>query len=430
MSELSTKNHTRNTRSKANPANPLTVQTPTPIRSMKKTTNKVNKNNDQQASSSTPAATTTVPAITTKRKSSSSPTTIDINPSAKKQIIEMATNQNIMEQLQQLFTEHADKMASDLKSQFIAHTESVKTDIKSHLDAHTSAVHNEIKIQLDSHASSVQSQIKSLGDQLKSELSSQINDVNNKIDSLQHNVSGQLISLQTNVDGCIDRINTSEDDVRRIAKLNELKIKGIPYTPDENLQTIFQSISRIVGFDMNGPNRCPELYRTQMKSSAVSEPIPLPKIIVKFVAKHIRDEFYSLYLTRVREKPLKTDEIQLSQGGRIIISENLTTANQQIFTQAMKMKYDKKLAKVYTKDGLIYVKRSKESKPMTIRLLRDLNLVSWEANTSSGPTSAPLITPSTSSENMSTAKAIEINNSSTVKTGSAVINNVIPMQTN
>lgn len=224
--------------------------------------------------------------------------------------------------------------------------------------------------------------------------------MNKKIDNLQQNVNVQLISLQNNVDSCTDRMNTSESNTQRIAKLNELKIKGIPYKPDEDLRAIFQSISHIVGYDINGPNRIPELFRIQPRNPAVSHSIPLPTVIVKFVVKHIRDDFYSLYLKRVKTNPLKTDEIQLSQGGRIIISENLTAANQQLFIQAMKFKYENKLAKVYTKDGLVQVKKANDSKPITIRLLRDLDLISSGAITSNGPaTIPPAITPSLGAAN-------------------------------
>lgn len=210
-----------------------------------------------------------------------------------------------------------------------------------------------------------------LGDQLKSDLNGQIDDVNKKIDTLQSNVKNHLTTIQKNVDGCMDRVNLSEDDIRRNMKSNELKIKGIPYAPDENLQTLFERISQFIGYDVNGPNQMPQLNRIRKKSDAVNVTIPLPFVIVKFVAKHIRDKFYSLYLSKVSKNKLKTEDIQLAQGGHVIISENLTSINQQLFKQAMKLKIDTKLVKVYTRDGLVQVKKTIDSKPKTIRSSRE-----------------------------------------------------------
>lgn len=291
MSSSSLKNQKRNLRSNSNQTNT-------------KLTKKSERND---------AHLLTTPSF--KRKSSSSPTSPDNIQAAKKSTSDMSSNQISMEQFAKLLADHTSKIASDMQSQLVAHAEAVKTEIKMQLVDHTTTMQNEIKIQLDSHTASVQNEIKSLGEQLKSDLTGQINDVNKKIDTLQANVNGQLVTLQTIVDNCINRINISEDDVRRTAKLNELKIKGIPYATDENLSTLFKSISELVGYDLTGPNCIPELNRMQTKNKAVNELIPLPTIIVKFVAKHIRDNFYSLYLSKVSKKPLKTEDINLAQGG-------------------------------------------------------------------------------------------------------------------
>lgn len=371
MSKVPSKSQQRNKKTNTNPPSTQIVQTPSLKKNSRKNTKKV-ISNDDRLTSSTPAA-ATVTTITAKRKPNFSPTSPDTIHSAKKSTSGMANSQITMDQIGQLFAQHTSKIASDMQAQMIAHTDTVKNEIKMQLDAHTTAVQNEIK---------------SLGDQLKSELSGQIDDVNKKIDVLQNKMNGQLVQIQKNVDGCMDRLNFSEDDVRRNAKLNELKIKGIPYTAGENLHTLFENISQFVGYNLAGPNCMPELNRMQIKNNAVNERIPIPTIIVKFVAKHIRDNFYSLYLSKVSKKPLSTEDIKLAQGGRVIISENLTTINQQLFIQAMKMKFDKKLFKVFTKDGLVQVKKTKDSKPKIIRISRELDLINAGGTESIGTTSS------------------------------------------
>lgn len=66
----------------------------------------------------------------------------------------------------------------------------------------------------------------------------------------------------------------------------------------------------------------------------------------------------------------------------------MTTINQQLFIQAMKMKFDKKLFKVFTKDGLVQVKKTKDSKPKIIRISRELDLINAGSTESIGTTSS------------------------------------------
>lgn len=132
----------------------------------------------------------------------------------------------------------------------------------------------------------------------------------------------------------------------------------------------------------------PVLSRIQSKKKETNELIQLPIIIVKFVAKHIRDGFYSLYLSKITSTPLTTAHINLTPNKRIIICENLTAANHKLFGVAMQLKNDKKLTKVFTKDGLVLVKKTNDSKAHTIRTSRELDSYTVVAVSSSSSNSA------------------------------------------
>lgn len=97
-------------------------------------------------------------------------------------------------------------------------------------------------------------------------------------------------------------------------------------------------------------------------------------ITVKFMAKHIRNRFYSLYLDRIKTQPILLEHIGLSQGGAIVIGENLTVNNQTIYKKAFKMKHDKLILRVKTVDGLVYIKPTATANPILIRSQRDLNM--------------------------------------------------------
>lgn len=232
-------------------------------------------------------------------------------------------------------------------------------------------------------ASTVQREVNKLGEQLKLDFCNQLADINNKFDEQKQNFDKRLNEMKAKVDSCSDRASIGEDDVQRITKLCELKIKGIPYTQGEKLLDLFTSIAQHVGFDLSQPNHMPVLSRIQSKKKDTNEMIQLPIIIVKFIAKHIRDGFYSLYLSKISSTPLKTEHINLTPGNRVIICENLTATNHKIFSAAMQMKIDNKLAKVFTKDGLVLVKKTSDSKAHIIRSTRDLDLCLIEAATTS-----------------------------------------------
>lgn len=95
--------------------------------------------------------------------------------------------------------------------------------------------------------STVQKEVNMLGDQLKADFRTQLDDINSKFDEYKRSFDGKLEAMQAMVDSCVSRTNFSEDDVQRLAKLCELKIRGIPYQVDENLHGLFAHIAQFVG---------------------------------------------------------------------------------------------------------------------------------------------------------------------------------------
>lgn len=299
---------------------------------------------------------------TQKRKTISSPSSPEIIHTAKKPTHTMANEPLTADSMRNLFVEF---------------TREIQTNLSQTIE------------------STVQREVHSLGEQLKLDFRNQLTDINNKIDEYKQSFDLKLDEMKSMVDSCSDRVNVGEDDIHRITKLCELKIKGIPYTQGEKLHDLFTLIAQHVGFDLTTPNHVPVLNRIQSKKKDTNEPSQLPIIIVKFVAKHIRDSFYSLYLSKIAITPLKTEHVKMTAGNRIIICENLTASNQKLFNAAMQLKIDKKLVKVFTKDGLVLVKKADDSKAKIIRISRDLD--SYSTGTSSSSNS------STSNNNNSNA---------------------------
>lgn len=214
-----------------------------------------------------------------------------------------------------------------------------------------------------------------MGDEIKSEFQTKITQLNDKIDANQKNVQQQINDLKSNVTQCMEQTAGTDDVMQRVMKLNELKINGIAYKNDENLCQIFSEIAKLVHFDLNNVNNMPTLTRILKYDKTNRTSSPTPIVILKFVANHIRSDFYRLYLNRIAAKqPIMTENIGLPKGTRIIMGENLTAKNFEIFIEAGKKKKEGKLCQVFTQEGLVHVKAVKYIKAKSVRSLRELEL--------------------------------------------------------
>lgn len=218
-------------------------------------------------------------------------------------------------------------------------------------------------------------QMNSLGKEIKESLQSQIAQTNQRMDSIETNVNKQLTTIQSDVSSCIEKISNTENEIARLSKLNELRINGIPYSNEENIHQHFNAIAQLIGFDSSIPTHIPSLTRTYSRNKTTKQMQPSTTIIAKFVAKHIRDEFYSAYLGKIaKNNPLTPEMINLPKGNRLLISESLTVNNSKIFSVCMQLKKEKTLAQVFTQDGLVCIKSIKTNKATVVRSQRDVDL--------------------------------------------------------
>lgn len=145
----------------------------------------------------------------------------------------------------------------------------------------------------------IKEEMKTLGDELKANLDTQIDKINTRIDSIQESVNVQLNDVRADIYNCTEKLKLNDEDSRRISVPNELKLNGIAHSTNENLNEIFLSIANLIGFDTTNPLHTPSITRSFIKDRRTNEIVQFQKILLKFVAKHIRNQFYGLYLARV-----------------------------------------------------------------------------------------------------------------------------------
>lgn len=252
-----------------------------------------------------------------------------------------------------------------------------------------------MKQQMETHTQTLKNEIKTMGDEIKANIDCQIAKIHERIDGIQVQVNTQFNAVRADVDRCMEHLDLSDDNNKRITLMNELKLNGINHSNGENLNEFFLSLAKHIGFDTTNPVSLPELTRSFKKHRHSNEFVMLLLIIMKFVAKHIRNKFYALYLSKTSKEPILSEHINLPQGSRILIGEHLTPHNQLIFKEAIKLKRDKKLVKVNTVDGLVFVKANIADKFSCIKTQRDLDNFAAEhsQDTTGDPTKGPPTVP-------------------------------------
>lgn len=278
-------------------------------------------------------------------------------------------------------------------------------DIQSRFGKQTATIKEEIK-----------SEIKIMSDELKASFHGEISKLHERVDAIETNVASQLSSVRSDIDSCVNRLNSTNDDLARIGELNKLKINGIAHINNENLKDIFCSIAKLIGYDITNPLNMPEIVRMQKRSNQTHDFIPLSSIIVKFVATHIRNSFYGLYLAKATKEPILTEHFRLPQGGTVRIGKMLTPHNQLIFTEALKLKRDKKLLKVNTSDGLVRVKTMQSERFAPIKSKRELEIYIASRSKASPSELNGTPTSSMNAKTVSTSSIITTKSTSTPNT--------------
>ncbi|KAL9706236.1 hypothetical protein quinque_009754 [Culex quinquefasciatus] len=96
-------------------------------------------------------------------------------------------------------------------------------------------------------------------------------------------------------------------------------------------------------------------------------------VLVQFALKNQRDNFYRTYL---RKHNLQLSHLGIDSAHRVYVNENLTRAAQKLKAAAIRLKKAGKLFTVYTKLGVVYVRRVAGADPIVIVSEEQLNQLS------------------------------------------------------
>lgn len=226
---------------------------------------------------------------------------------------------------------------------------------------------SQLSKEIEDSRNMLKTEMTQLVDNMRLEFKAEIDNMNNKIDTSATATADNMNVMNEKFNGLDSKIKFIENDFERISHLNELKLIGIPTIANENLADTFTKLANVIGYDTTNPSNIPATTRMITRNKITNEMALAPTIILKFAANHMKEAFYSLYLRLLPKKKLSAKDLGFTVENRIIIGENLSQHNHELFIAASNMKRDKKLSQVFTVNGIVNVKMQKGGKTHEIR---------------------------------------------------------------
>ena len=168
----------------------------------------------------------------------------------------------------------------------------------------------------------------------------------------------KLVSdLQTTSNAAKSAVN----DLEQYGRREMVDICGIPRSADEDTDKIVLDIAAKINVEM---------VKTDIAISHRTKPTPDSPIIVKFVSRRVRDDFFQKR-TQLKNKTIAC--IGYNGNNKIYVNESLTSYNGELLKKARKsLKADNKFKHVWTKHCSVFARKSDNSEKKLIRSVKDI----------------------------------------------------------
>lgn len=249
------------------------------------------------------------------------------------------------------------------------------------------------------------------------------------VSEIQHNIVGEINEVKSQLNNHDKRIANTEDDIQRIKLCTDLRLIGFAWAESENIQEIFNKIAAEIGFATDQLANAPTIERIPTKNRTTGQIMQSPTIFIHFAMLRQKQMFYSHYLNKM---PLNHTTFGLTDSNRIVIGENLTKKNAQLFKQAQILRKDRKIAQTFTEDGLVKIRfaKGKNETTYTVRDRIELEFVVAQHESQIRSSSATHNAHGSDGMQPTTAKRTAQNTDETQKTNNEKTNEVVPMEYN
>uniref|UniRef100_A0A182N8C2 Uncharacterized protein n=1 Tax=Anopheles dirus TaxID=7168 RepID=A0A182N8C2_9DIPT len=203
-------------------------------------------------------------------------------------------------------------------------------------------------------------------------------DMHRRIDRLGRRVEQIHLDVQLNI-----------DSTDRALLRNDLLLIGIPCREREDLQHCFRAVCRALEYTEqdipavdirrqrvssggagNRRGKATTIPSRAASGGPSAEPLPPAPIVVEFMFKTLRDQFYRAYQAK---RVLRLSDIGIGSDRRFFVNEVLTKYNQKLMAEAVRRKRLGLLHSVYTVDGIVYVQRAAGEKGTKVTSFSSMN---------------------------------------------------------
>lgn len=219
-----------------------------------------------------------------------------------------------------------------------------------------------MKSQFSTYQQNTVDEIRRLENSLQSQIDKLRSDITLDLEQIRKETGKTTTDLLNNVGA-----NRAEclSAVDRSMRANDLIVSGVPFTTGENLGQYFVIWCRSLGYADEA------IPLVDIKRLAKGTPTTgtMYLILVQFAITVQRNEFYARYL---RSRKLSLTDIGFTTNRRIFVNENLGPVARELRTKALQMKKRGELAAVYTKLGILFVKKTSDHQEKPILSENDL----------------------------------------------------------
>lgn len=210
---------------------------------------------------------------------------------------------------------------------------------------------------------------------MKSSFNQQFNEVvrefNDKLNDMEQRVV-QLEKVQDHVDQLqvrLDKLEEDSDSKDQWSRMNNVEVKGLSPSNNENLLQIISSIGDKINYPI-GKSQINFITRVPTREKDHIKPV-----IVSFCNRYVKEDFVAAARYVSKTSPLTTNQIGLPGNQKIFINDHLTTKNKMLLSKTKKLAAEMDFQYVWVKHSKIHVRKTDTTPVMIVRSEKDLKKI-------------------------------------------------------
>ena len=192
-----------------------------------------------------------------------------------------------------------------------------------------------------------------------------------KIEKMEQRIV-QLEDVKDHVDelrGRLDRLDEEAENKDQWLRLNNVEIKGIPQSRNENLFEVVAKIGQKINYPIS-KTQINFLARVPTREKDHTKPI-----IVGFCNRYVKEDFIAAARYESKTTSLITSHIGLPGNGKIFINDHLTLRNKMLLSKTKKAAGETDFRYVWVKHAKIHARKTDSSPVLIIKTEKDLGKI-------------------------------------------------------